>query len=81
MLGTVGFASQFPIFLLAFVGGAVADRYNRHRIVIATQAASMILAFILAFLTLTGAVRVWHIIVLAALLGIVNAFDMPARQL
>lgn len=80
LLGTVGFASQFPIFLLAFVGGAVADRYNRHRVVIATQTASMILASILAFLTLTGAVRVWHIIALAALLGIVNAFDMPARQ-
>jgi MFS family permease len=80
LLGTVGFASQIPVFILAFIGGAVADRFNRHRVVIATQTAAMILAFILALLTLTHMVRVWHIIVLAALLGIVNAFDMPGRQ-
>jgi MFS family permease len=80
LLGTVGFASQIPVFLLAFIGGAVADRFNRHKIVIATQTAAMILAFILSVLTLTHTVRVWHIVVLAALLGIVNAFDMPGRQ-
>jgi MFS family permease len=80
LLGTVGFASQIPVFLLAFIGGAVADRFNRHRVVIATQAASMILAFALAALTLTHAIHVWHVVVLAVLLGIVNAFDMPARQ-
>lgn len=80
LLGTVGFASQIPVFLLAFLGGAAADRYNRHRVVIATQAAAMVLAFALSILTLTGAVQVWHIVVLAALLGVVNAFDMPARQ-
>jgi MFS family permease len=80
LLGTVGFASQIPVFLLATVGGTVADRYNRHRMVIATQTAAMILAFILSILTLTGAIRVWHIIVLSSLLGVVNAFDMPGRQ-
>ncbi len=80
LLGTVGFASQIPVFLLAFIGGAVADRFNRHQIVIATQTASMILAFVLSALTLTHSVRVWHIVVLAALLGVVNAFDMPGRQ-
>lgn len=80
LLGSIGFASQIPIFLLAFVGGTVADRYNRHRIIVAAQAASMILAFILSVLTLTETVRIWHIFVLSALLGIVNAFDMPARQ-
>jgi MFS family permease len=80
LLGSIGFASQIPIFLLAFVGGTIADRYNRHRIVIATQVASMILALALSVLTLTGTVRIWHIFVLAALLGVVNAFDMPARQ-
>ena len=80
LLGTVGFASQIPVFLLAFLGGAVADRFNRHKVVIATQAAAMVLAFALSVLTLTGAVRIWHIILLSALLGIVNAFDMPARQ-
>jgi len=62
------------------VGGAVADRFNRHRIVIATQTASMILAIILATLTLTHTIRVWHIIVLSSLTGVVNAFDMPGRQ-
>jgi MFS family permease len=80
LLGSVGFASQIPVFLLAFLGGNVADRYNRHRVVVATQSAAMILAFILSILTLTGAVRIWHIFVLSALLGIVNAFDMPVRQ-
>ena len=80
LLGSVGFASQIPVFLLAFIGGTVADRYNRHRIVIATQTGAMVLAFILSILTLSGAVRIWHIFVLSALLGVVNAFDMPGRQ-
>jgi MFS family permease len=80
LLGVVGFAGQIPVFLLAPVGGAVADRFNRHRIVIATQAVSMILAFILAALTLTRTILVWEIIALAALLGAVNAFDIPTRQ-
>ena len=80
LLGSVGFASQFPVFLASPLGGIVADRYNRHRIVIATQTASMILAFILAVLTLTKRVTVPEIFVLAILLGIVNAFDLPGRQ-
>lgn len=79
-LGSVGFASQIPVFLMAPIGGMVADRVNRHRIVIATQTASMILALILAALTLLGIVTVWEIFVLAALLGVVNAFDIPGRQ-
>jgi MFS family permease len=80
LLGTVGFASQIPVFLLSPIGGAVADRRNRHHVVIATQTASMLLAFILAALTLTARVQIWHILFLATLLGIVNAFDIPARQ-
>ncbi len=80
LLGTVGFASQIPVFLVAPIGGTVADRFNRRRIVIATQMLSMILAFILAALTLTHRIQVWQIMVLAAGLGIVNAFDIPARQ-
>jgi len=80
LLGSVGFASQFPVFVVAPLGGIVADRYNRHRVVIATQSASMILAFILAILTLSSRVQIWQIFVLAALLGVVNAFDLPARQ-
>jgi MFS family permease len=80
LLGSVGFASQIPVFLVAPIGGITADRRNRQRLVIATQTASMILAGILAWLTLTGRVQVWHIFVLAALLGVVNAFDIPGRQ-
>ncbi|PYV44322.1 MAG: MFS transporter, partial [Acidobacteria bacterium] len=80
LLGTVGFAGQIPVFLIAPLGGIVADRYNRHRIVIATQTASMTLALVLAWLTLTGTIAVWHIVALSALLGLANAFDIPARQ-
>ncbi|HEV2298490.1 MAG TPA: MFS transporter [Candidatus Acidoferrales bacterium] len=80
LLGLVGFLGQIPIFLLAPVGGTVADRWNRQRVVIGTQTSSMILAFILAWLTLSGTVRVWEIMILAAMLGAVNAFDVPARQ-
>ncbi len=80
LLGAVGFSSQFPVFLTAPLGGITADRVNRQRLVITTQTASMILAAILAWLTLSGRVQVWHIFVLAALLGIVNAFDIPGRQ-
>src|SRR5438874_13628085 len=71
LLGTVGFASQIPVFLLAPFGGTMADRANRHRVIIATQTLSMILALILAGLTLTGKVQVWHIFVLASTLGVV----------
>ena len=80
LLGTVGFASQIPVFIIAPIGGIVADRRDRQHVVIATQTASMILAGILAALTLSGRVQVWHIMVLAAGLGVVNAFDIPARQ-
>jgi MFS family permease len=81
-LGAVGFASQIPVFLFAPIGGIVADRSNRKHVVIGTQVASMLLAFVLAVLTLTHAIdhRVWLIYVLAALLGVVNAFDLPGRQ-
>jgi MFS family permease len=80
LLGAVGFASQFPVFLTAPFGGIAADRTNRQKLVIATQTAAMILAAILAWLTLSGRVQVWHIFVLASLLGVVNAFDIPGRQ-
>ncbi len=80
LLGTVGFAGQIPVFLLAPVSGMIADRHNRHRIIIGTQTVAMVLALILAGLTLAGVVHVWHIMVLAALLGVVNALDIPARQ-
>jgi len=80
LLGVVGFANRIPILLFSTVGGSVADRYNRKHIVIATQVASMCLASMLAFLTLSGRVEVWHLMAIAAALGVVNAFDIPARQ-
>jgi len=80
LLGIASFASQIPVFLLAPLGGVVADRLNRHRVVITTQAVSMVLASTLAFLTLTNRVTVIDVITLAALMGAVNAFDIPARQ-
>lgn len=80
LLGVTGFASQFPILLLAPVAGLWSDRFNRQRLLIATQSLAMLQAFFLAFLTAVGVVRVWHIIALAVVLGIANAFDTPVRQ-
>ncbi|HZO90401.1 MAG TPA: MFS transporter [Chthonomonadaceae bacterium] len=80
LLGAVGFASQIPVFLLSPLGGTVADRYDRRRILVGTQTASMLLAFVLAALTLLRLIQVWQIFLLAALLGVVNAFDIPTRQ-
>ena len=80
LLGVFAFASQFPMLCLAWMGGYVGDRYNRHRGVITTQTISMVLAFLLALLTLTHVIKTWHLIVIAFLVGIVNAFDVPIRQ-
>ena len=80
LLGLVSFCGQIPVFLLAPLGGAVADRRNRHRLLLATQTSAMLLALLLAALTLGGAVRIWEIFLLATLLGVVNAFDIPTRQ-
>ena len=80
LLGLVGFASQFPIFLLSPVAGAVADMYPRRRTMIVIQSLMMLLAFPLAVLTLMHRIQVSHVIVLAILLGFVNAFDIPVRQ-
>src|SRR6266576_3501266 len=80
LLGVFGFASQVPMLFLSSIGGYVGDRYDRHRGVIATQTVSMILAFVLAALTLTHLINEWELIVIAFLVGIVNAFDVPIRQ-
>jgi len=80
LLGFIGFSAQIPVFLLAPVGGLVADRFNRHRILLVTQTSAMLLVSALAMVTLLGRVETWHIFTLAALLGVVNAFDIPARQ-
>jgi MFS family permease len=79
-LGLVGFAGQIPVFLLAVFGGVVADARNRRAIMLWTQALSMLLALAAAALTLSGIVQVWHVMLLAVGLGVVNAFDIPARQ-
>ena len=80
LLGTVAFASQIPVFLMAPIGGIVADRYNRRTILVITQSTMMVITFILAGITLAHVVQVWHVVLLAALTGVVNAFDIPARQ-
>lgn len=80
LLGVVGFSSQIPMFILSPIAGLVADRANRHRILITTQVLSLIQAAILAALTLTGVIAVWHIIALGIFLGVINAFDIPVRQ-
>ncbi len=79
-LGAIGFASQIPVFLLAPVGGAFADRHDRRRILVATQAGSMLPAYVLAAQTFTGAVQAWHVLALTTLLGLIMAIDIPARQ-
>lgn len=80
MLGLTLFASMFPSFLFSFLGGVAADRYNRFRLLVATQVASMLQAIILTLLVFTRHYNVWEIIVLSVVLGIINAFDVPARQ-
>jgi MFS family permease len=80
LLGVFAFANQIPILLFGAVGGYVGDRYNRHRGVIWTQTAAMVLAFALAGLTLAGIIRVWELIFIAFLNGIIKAFDVPIRQ-
>jgi MFS family permease len=80
LLGIVGFVGNLPSFLFAPVAGVLADRMNRHRLLVATQVASMIQALLFAALILADVIAVWHIIVLSCLLGFINAFDMPIRQ-
>ena len=84
LLGVFGFASQVPMLFLSSLGGYVGDHYNRHRGVIGTQSAAMVLAFVLAALTLTGNIHglsgAWVMIGIAFLVGVVNAFDVPIRQ-
>lgn len=80
LLGLVAFASQAPIFLLGSFGGVLADRVDPRRLLVVTQSLQMVQAFLLGWMTLAGWIRPWEIILLAVSLGIVNAFDLPARQ-
>lgn len=80
LLAVVAFASHIPVFFLSPFGGMVSDRFDRRRILIITQSLAMLESLGLATLTLTGTIEVWHVVVLAAFQGVVNAFDVPARQ-
>jgi len=80
LLGVVGFAGQFPAFLLGPFAGIFVDRWNRHRLLVVTQTISMLQSFALAALTLTGRITIEWIILLSIVQGLVNAFDMPGRQ-
>ena len=80
MLGLVGFVGELPAFLFAPLAGVLADRWPRYRLVVLLQALAMIQALVLAILVLTGAVTVWHLLVLSMFLGVLNAFDIPTRQ-
>jgi MFS family permease len=80
LLGVAGFVGQAPVFFLAPVGGAVADRVDKRRLLLLTQSASAVLAGVLGVLTLAGHVTIGHVLVVAALLGAVTAVDMPTRQ-
>jgi MFS family permease len=79
-LGMVGFLSQAPVFLFGVYAGVLADRFPRRNLVLCTQVNAVVQAVLLAGLTLTGVVQPWHIFVLAAMLGMTYAFEIPARQ-
>ena len=80
LLGTVAFASQLPSFLLGPFAGIIVDRVDRHRLLVATQTISMLQSFALAALVFSGHVTIGWLIALGIVQGLVNAFDMPARQ-
>ncbi len=80
LLGVVGFAGQIPSFVLAPFAGVLVDRWDRHRLLVVTQVLALLQSLALAILTLTGYIKIWHVIVLIVFQGLINAFDMPARQ-
>lgn len=80
LLGVVGFTSQVPTFFLAPFAGVLADRWDRRRLLICTQALAMLQASALAWYVLSGTIQVWQIMAISFMLGIVNAFDIPVRQ-
>jgi MFS family permease len=80
LLGTVSFAGQIPTFLLAPLAGVIVDRIDRRKVLVWTQALAMIQSLALAWLTLTHRITITELLVLSAMQGIINAFDMPGRQ-
>jgi len=79
-LGLVWFATYLPVLLFSLIGGVVADRLDKRKLLLITQTAAMLQALLLGFLTSSGLIQVWQIIVLALALGTINAFDTPTRQ-
>ncbi|HUW93157.1 MAG TPA: MFS transporter [Bacteroidales bacterium] len=80
LLGLVGFLGQIPTFLLAPFAGVLTDRWSRYKVLVVTQVFSMVQAGMLAWLSLSGSLEIWHVIVLSIALGCINAFDVPARH-
>lgn len=80
LLGVVGALQFLPVLVFALFGGVLADRLPKRKVLLFTQASAMILAAIMWILVATGYVQVWHVLVLASLLGLTNALDMPTRQ-
>ncbi len=80
LLGTVSFAGQIPTFLLAPIAGVVVDRIDRRRVLVWTQALAMLQSLLLAWLTLASRITIGEVLALSAFQGLINAFDMPARQ-
>ena len=80
MLGVTLFATMFPSFLFPFLGGVASDRYSRYKLLLLTQVASMVQALLLTILVFFKHYTVWEILALSVVLGIINAFDVPARQ-
>jgi len=79
-LGTITFFGSLPTLFLMLPAGALADRIPKRRLIVITQTAMMLQAFVLSFLAATHVLRVWHVALLAFCLGILNSFDAPARQ-
>ena len=80
LLGLVAAMNSLPVLLFSLPAGALADQISKRTMLIATQTVAMVLALSLAFLTISGWVTIWHVLLMAGLLGVVNAFDAPARQ-
>lgn len=80
LLSLVGALQYTPVLLFSLFAGVVIDRLPKRNILFFTQAASLVITFLLALLTSTGQIRYWHILVLATCLGVVNTLDMPSRQ-
>ncbi len=80
LLGVLGFAGQIPTFLLAPLAGVLVDRWDRYRVLVVTQVLAMVQSGLLAGLAIAGVINVWHVLVLSVVQGLINAFDMPARQ-